>query len=255
MGWRWQRGAAQRLQLCIDAELTLKTDERKKALELSRNWLREEIKNKHSAQPAISHKASPYRKILALMIGVAALAFCVIIIVLINNLSQLNADKQEDPVNQQSIEPQVTPRTKPVLSTTVPTSSSAPNLSITEQPEQNSNEKAAMPANNYPSGWPDDVRYPAQFTVMDANTVRTHDNELPAYAVQMRFEGDMQTAAESFSSYFAARGWRIVERSELDSGAISINVARNGDRDSGNIIIDPDPLDTGKVRITAIIFF
>jgi hypothetical protein len=233
----------------------LKADERKKALELSKNWLREEVKNKQSAQPAISHKATPYRKKLSLMTGVAALAFCVIVIVLINNLSQRNADKQEDPVNQQSIESPVTLRTKPVLSATFPTPSAAPNSSTSEQPAQNSDEKAVAPANNYPSGWPEEVRYPAQFTVLDAKTVRTHDNELPAYAVQMRFEGDMPTAAESFSSYFATQGWRIVERTELDSGAISINVARNSDRDSGNIIIDPDPLDTGKVRITAIIFF
>jgi hypothetical protein len=230
----------------------LKTDERKKALELSRNWLKEEVKNNHSAEPAIFKRALSYRKKFALMIGIAVLFVGVVIIMMINNLSQHNADKQKQPGNQQSIESQTT---NPALSATATTPLSTTNSSGVEQPAQNSDEKAARPAKHYPSGWPEELNFPAQFTLQDANTVRTHDNALPAYAVQMGFDGDIQTAAESFSSYFEKRGWQIVERSELDSGAVQIKVARYNGRDSGNITIDPDPLNTGKTRIIAIIFF
>jgi hypothetical protein len=232
----------------------LKTDERKKALELSRNWLKEEVKNSCSPQLDVSKKISPYRNRLALIFVVAALVVGVIIIVLINNLFPPNPDKQNIPVNQRPIESRETTPDS-LLAASTQSQPAVPNLSGENHPAQNSNEKASRPSKLYPSGWPEELHFPVQFILQDANTVRTHDNVLPAYAVQVGFDGEMTTAVESIASYFEKKGWQIVGRSELDSGAIKIDVARNGERDSGHITIDPDPLNTGKVRIVAIIFF
>ena len=232
----------------------MKTDERKKALELSRNWLTKEVGNNRSSQPDVSQRTSHKRNNRGLLIVVAVLVVGVIIIVLINNLSQHNEDKQKDPANPQSITSRIAKSFFSAASTT-PSSEPAPNSLTTEQLTQNSDEKASRPSRYYPSGWPEELHFPTQFILQDANTVRTHDNALPAYAVQMGFDGDMQVAEESVSSYMEKQGWKIVGRSELDSGAIKIDVTRNGERDSGHITIDPDPLNTGKIRIVAIVFF
>jgi hypothetical protein len=230
----------------------MKVDERKKALELSKNWLKEEVKNSRSTQPAISGKASPYRTRLALLISIAAIIVGTFGFVLVHNYSQRDSDKQKNTVNPQSIASPGTLISPPTASG--PSFPATANFFGAEQPAPNSDEKGTMSNNNYPSGWPEELLYPAKFHMLEANTIRIPDKYLPAYGVKMRYEGDMNSAAEAFSSYFATRGWQVADRTELDSGALHIRITRNNGRDNGEVTIDTYPGESGKVRIVAIVY-
>ena len=50
------------------------------------------------------------------------------------------------------------------------------------------------------------------------------------------------------------RGWRVVERTELDSGGFLILVQQDEKRNSEALVIDPDTSDPGYTKVVATVF-
>lgn len=225
----------------------MKDDERKKVLELSRNWLKEDVKYNRSVQPAILHQASPRRKKVALLSSAAIIIIGIIIAVLVSNFMQSDDGQKKDTTTPQS-NSLVTQRTTFSLpSAQMPSSTSVQNVSKTE--------RSAPMANNYPSGWPEELVYPAKFSLVEANTLKVQDKYSPAYDAKMRYDGSINSTAEDFSSFFTAQGWQISERTELDSGALLIRMTKNEGRDHSKVTIDTFPGESDKVRIVATVFY
>jgi len=105
----------------------------------------------------------------------------------------------------------------------------------------------------YPPEWPADLRYPEEFSL-----VETSSGALPGgskgWAAKLRYRGDPQSAADLLSSFFTARGWRVVERIELDAGGFLILVQQHEKRNSGALVIDPDTSDPGYTKVVATAF-
>ena len=105
----------------------------------------------------------------------------------------------------------------------------------------------------YPPEWPADLRYPEEFSVVETSSGALADGS-KGWAAKLRYRGDPQGAADLLSSFFTARGWRVVERTELDSGGLLILVQQDDKRNSGALVIDPDTSDPGYTRVVATVF-
>lgn len=222
----------------------------KNDIELTRARLREEVRNIPFKKPASPQTVPLQKKLLSRKFLTALLILCIIVVSLIIFLRQESPLQENRPIRTPAAPSKI--YSAPAQAQSDQSISSV--MQVPEKTSQNADTEQPKPAGRYPSGWPDELRYPAQFVMEDANTVRTPDQSQPAYAVKLHYDGDMQAAAKSLSSYLESQGWQVSERSELDSGAISIKLTRNNGRDTSEILIDPYPEEPGKVRILAIVF-
>ncbi len=105
----------------------------------------------------------------------------------------------------------------------------------------------------YPPEWPADLRYPDEFSVVETSSGTLADDST-GWAAKLRYTGDPQSAADLLSSFFTERGWRVVERTELDSGGLLILVQHDEKKSSGALVIDPDTSDPGYTKVVATVF-
>jgi hypothetical protein len=105
----------------------------------------------------------------------------------------------------------------------------------------------------YPSGWPADLLYPDQFTVVDMNTGVLPEQDRTGWAAKLRYAGDVKSAADLLSSFFVDKGWQVVERTDLDMGGILVMLKKNN-TSNGILVLDSDIHDTQSTNIVATIF-
>lgn len=105
----------------------------------------------------------------------------------------------------------------------------------------------------YPTDWPIELRYPEQFSVVEVSSGTLPDSASTGWAVKLRYAGDLKSAANILSSFFAEKGWQIVERTELDSGGVLLVIER-GDKSTGIVIMDTDASNPDYTNIIATVF-
>jgi hypothetical protein len=230
----------------------LKKEDKKKVVELSRDWLRNDTGGRLTLQKSVPAERTSFWHRNMAKIGLLMAVICVVAVV-VGNLTPREQAKPQVPNMAHPLSQAKAP-VAPLLGFNMPLSPAPSSNAEEAKAATDTNVKESLAANLYPSGWPDELVYPNEFGLVDANTVRIPDKYLPAYAVQMRFAGDIQSAADTLSSYYKDRGWQLTYRMELDSGALLMKISRNDGRDNGEITIDPYPDEDGNMRIVAIVF-
>jgi hypothetical protein len=129
--------------------------------------------------------------------------------------------------------------------TPVPLPTLAPVLADIPFPQQSA---------EYPSQWPDDLRYPRQFQVVDTTMQRAGRKARQGWAAKLRYKGTPAHASEDLAAFFSERGWRIVERTELEYGGYLLLIARDGSLGSGSIVVGADEQNSGAARVLATVF-
>jgi ribosomal protein L40E len=106
---------------------------------------------------------------------------------------------------------------------------------------------------DYPPDWPPDLRYPESFTLVETSS-GTLEGGAEAWGAKLRYLGQPPGAADEISSFFAAQGWQVAERAELDSGGVLLLVQRNDGNGSGVIVLDPDLDNPGTTKGLITVF-
>jgi hypothetical protein len=104
----------------------------------------------------------------------------------------------------------------------------------------------------YPANWPDDLKFPEEFALVDSATGELPETTSTGWSVKLRFKGQPSDAVEKTSDFFEEKGWAIIQKSQLDSGGFSIILEQ--DQGSGIVIIDSDLDDPTTTLIIATIF-
>jgi hypothetical protein len=107
---------------------------------------------------------------------------------------------------------------------------------------------------DYPSGWPAELRYPEGFILVDITSGMLPEDTTKGWGAKLRFRGDPKTAADLLSAFYVSKGWKILERHDLDSGGVTILIARNNQENQGDIVFDSDPDDSDYTRVLAVVF-
>jgi hypothetical protein len=115
------------------------------------------------------------------------------------------------------------------------------------------NVEFSVDAVDYPRDWPAELRYPEAFTAVELSSGVLPGGDARGWAAKLRYEGDPKSAADLLTSFLAARGWQIAERTELDSGGLLVLLETNGKEGTGIVVIGPDPNDAGYTRVLATV--
>jgi hypothetical protein len=105
----------------------------------------------------------------------------------------------------------------------------------------------------YPSGWPADLLYPNQFTLIDTSSGTFSETAKTGWAAKLRFSGDINTAADLLSAFFVDKGWQVIERTNVDMGGILIILQKNT-TSNGIVILDRDSHDAQYTNVVTTIF-
>jgi hypothetical protein len=106
---------------------------------------------------------------------------------------------------------------------------------------------------DYPVEWPQELRYPDQFTLVQTSS-GMESGGIKGWAAKLRYTGSLKDAADLLSSFFTSNGWQIAERNELSTGGLSLLIERNNRQNTGLIVLESDPADSNSIRIVATVF-
>jgi hypothetical protein len=104
----------------------------------------------------------------------------------------------------------------------------------------------------YPADWPDELKFPNEFVLVDSSSGKLPENTVQGWAAKFRYKGKPSEAEKVMSPFLKERGWTIVESHRLDSGGYSLLIQL--EQGSGIIIIDDDPNTMSESLIIATIF-
>lgn len=104
----------------------------------------------------------------------------------------------------------------------------------------------------YPTAWPAELRYPAQFTLVEAVSGTPPGGAALIWTAKLRFHGSPTEAANLLRTFFADHNWQTTE-TKLDSGGTLLILERDGKKSTGNVIIDPEPGSPTDTRALATI--
>ena len=105
---------------------------------------------------------------------------------------------------------------------------------------------------SYPPDWPDKLRYPEEFLLVEALT-GTLPGGKQAWTTKLRFKGDPKSAAASLTTFLTSQGWQV-ERTDLDSGGVLLKIEGNEKGSAGVIDLDADAEQSTETKVLAAIF-
>jgi hypothetical protein len=104
----------------------------------------------------------------------------------------------------------------------------------------------------YPAGWPEDLRYPEEFDLVDASSGSLPGSSALGWGAKLRYEGDLEAAASALSSFYEDNGWEVAEQSFLDTGGVVMVITREAG--SGILVMDADGDDPAYTNVVAVVF-
>jgi len=111
-------------------------------------------------------------------------------------------------------------------------------------------EFSAQPT-DYPGGWPEEVRYPREFAVLEVSSGALDGRQ--GWGSKLMFKGTPEKASNLLSDFFVAKGWRIAQRTQLDSGGVVVVVDKN-EGGSGIWVADTSTEDSTCTNIVVTVF-
>lgn len=100
----------------------------------------------------------------------------------------------------------------------------------------------------YPAGWPDELRLPDQFALVEAASGTLPDGQSHGWAAKFRYRGTREQAIQALVAYFQGRGWQVLSH-DLDAGTTVLAIEHGNRQSTGSLILDTDPGDPGSVRV------
>lgn len=104
----------------------------------------------------------------------------------------------------------------------------------------------------YPAGWPDELKFPLAFTLVDSSTGTLSEETTMGWSVKLKFQGKPSDADMAISEFFRDNGWTIVESDQMDSSGYSLLIQRG--QGNGIIVLNTDPNNPLQTLIIATIF-
>ena|SRR3990172_11868052 len=104
----------------------------------------------------------------------------------------------------------------------------------------------------YPSGWPDELIFPSEFTLADSSSGTLHGGIAMGWSLKLKYQGIPLDAEKLMTEIFRSAGWTIVESDHLDSGGILLLVQRG--KGNGILVMDNDLNNPMQTLILASIF-
>ncbi|MBP6569352.1 MAG: hypothetical protein KA270_19405 [Saprospiraceae bacterium] len=104
----------------------------------------------------------------------------------------------------------------------------------------------------YPPDWPDEIRFPKEFVLVDYSSGLLPDNSKEGWSTKLRFYGNPSDAVKEASSYMEDKGWIVLQNDKLDSGGYLLLL--QNEQGTGAIVIDPDPGNPSQTIIITTIF-
>jgi hypothetical protein len=141
----------------------------------------------------------------------------------------------------------------PQVPVTLTVSSPSPTVIVGKLPPPLANVRFPSQPISYPADWHPDLRYPNQFTLVEA-TSGISPRGTKGWAAKLVYQGDPRNAADALSIFFVSKGWQPIERTELDSSGFLLLFQKGDKQRTGAIVIDPDTQRPGYIKIVATVF-
>ncbi|MCU0485753.1 MAG: hypothetical protein MUC85_06530 [Anaerolineales bacterium] len=103
---------------------------------------------------------------------------------------------------------------------------------------------------DYPSDWPPELRFPADFALVGAETGSMPESTATGWAVKLRFAGNTGSASERLQQFLGETGWSVAEQAALDGGGWVLVFQREAGSAVAVIDIDPGSPDSSRVLIS-----
>lgn len=103
-----------------------------------------------------------------------------------------------------------------------------------------------------PSNWPAELSYPSGFEVVDTSSGKVNEGQPTGWSAKLRYRGNPQEAADKLASFYQGKGWKVLEKTNLDSGGYLL-VLKKG-TSNGVAVFDPDPGQAEDTRVIVTIF-
>jgi hypothetical protein len=102
----------------------------------------------------------------------------------------------------------------------------------------------------YPEDWPEELRFPADFALVGAETGSLPESTATGWAVKLRFAGSVGSASQSLQQFLGETGWTVAEQAALDGGGWVLVLQREAGNAIAVIDIDPGSPDSSRLLIT-----
>ncbi len=175
---------------------------------------------------------------------VIGLTFVIIFIVLVSLAILSNRNLKLSQVNQPA-EMQTQAATPGTSSVTIPDT-------LPTQAPPLANVPFSEKVIDYPTDWPSDLKYPNDFQLVGATSGHILSDSPTGYSTKLIFKGTPGEAADNLIDFFTAAGWKINQRSDLDTGGVLLMVQITSGHE-GIIVIDKDPQNPSGSRIEATV--
>ncbi len=119
-------------------------------------------------------------------------------------------------------------------------------------PQPLSNVEFPLGQAQYPSDWPDELKFPSPFVLVDSSSGILPEGTTTGWSVKLKFLGNPLEADKLISEFFREEGWTIVESDQLDSGGYSLLIQRG--QGNGIIVMDTDLTNPLQTLIIATVF-
>jgi hypothetical protein len=104
----------------------------------------------------------------------------------------------------------------------------------------------------YPADWPEELKYPKDFILVDTASGSYSEDTPVAYSAQLRYRGTPSQALAAMVAFLQENGWSVLDSTTSNSGNASLIVERA--QGSGLIGFNIDSNDSNQTLITATIF-
>ena len=147
-----------------------------------------------------------------------------------------------------------TPAPSPVPSATPTAEPVALVVPLPELPPPLANVKFPTQQIDYPTDWPESLRYPAEFKPVEISSATLVEGGAKSWAAKLRFLGGPSDAADALSTFFTSGGWKVAERIELESGGFTLLISRDDTQTGGIVVVDAEPATPGSTRVLSTVF-
>jgi hypothetical protein len=108
----------------------------------------------------------------------------------------------------------------------------------------------------YPLEWPEELRLPAPFTLVEAESGPMVAGTKTGWGGKLRFPGEPAAAVAALETFFEETAWQINEQVELGDGAWLLFVSAIDGEEEGMVVVDrgPAPTEGSRLLLTVAVY-
>lgn len=105
---------------------------------------------------------------------------------------------------------------------------------------------------NYPEDWPEDLRLPVSFSLVEANSGTSVGGSSQGWTAMYRFDGSVDEAESAINKHYFDNGWEIVGIEKQEIGGYKMLVQKG--ETEGFLVIELDSENQKQTLIMTTIF-